>query len=333
MYLYKFMTYYFRLPVLIRLLLTVITLMFLFGFSIHLIEPVHFPTVFEGIWWAFVTGSTVGYGDFVPLSTFGKVIGILLILAGGGLVTFYMATISAATIRREEEIAKGNTTFKGENHIIFIGWNERTRQLLKMMQTYQKKEPFVLIDHSLKQFPHKEHACHFVRGNPTSDEVLQKANIKSAAYAIITADPAKKEQEADQTSILTTVAIKGNNPDIHVVTEILTKEQVSNAKRAGATTVIRSNDFMGTLFFQEIFHVSTVQPFDLFIQILATQQFSSIHIPTNLIGQTFLEASTNFVSEERLLIGVIREDKMWVNPPFHTALHKNDQLLLLTPMT
>ncbi|CQR48213.1 voltage-gated potassium channel [Paraliobacillus sp. PM-2] len=333
MYLYKFMTFYFRLPVFIRLLLTVSILMFLFGFIIHLIEPAHFPSVFEGIWWAFVTGSTVGYGDFVPLSPLGKVIGILLILAGGGLVTFYMATVSSATIKREEEMAKGNTAFKGKNHIIFIGWNERTRQLLDMMQTYHKKEPFVLIDHSLKQFSHKEHACHFVRGDPTSDETLQKANIKNAAYAIITADPAKKEQQADQTSILTTVAIKGNNPDIHVVTEILTKEQVSNAKRAGATTVIRSNDFMGTLFFQEIFRVSTEEPFEFLLQILATQQFSSIKIPTNLVGQTFLEASTSYVSAERLLIGIIRQDDIMINPSFHTHLEKDDQLLLLNPMS
>lgn len=332
MYLYRFMTYYFRLPVIIRLFLTVILLMFLFGFTIHLIEPIHFPTIFEGIWWAFVTGSTVGYGDFVPLSTLGKVIGIMLILAGGGLVTFYMATISAATIKKEQDIIKGDIAFKGKDHIVFIGWNERTRQLLEMMKTYQKKDTFVLIDHTLEKFLHKEHACHFVRGDSTSDETLKKANIQQAAYAIITADPAKKEHEADQASILTTVAIKGNSPDIHIVTEILTKEQVSNAKRAGATTVIRSNDFMGTLFYQEIFRVSTVQPFDLLIKILATQQFSSVDMPETLFDQTFLEATTAFVSEERLLIGLIRNNEIWMNPPFQTPLKKEDKLLLLTPL-
>lgn len=55
---------YFRMPILIRLLLTVLITMIIFGLLIHLIEPEQFPSFFEGIWWAFVTGGTVGYGDY-----------------------------------------------------------------------------------------------------------------------------------------------------------------------------------------------------------------------------------------------------------------------------
>lgn len=332
MYVYKMLTYYFRLPVLIRLLLTVSILMFVFGFLIHFIEPTHFPSIFDGIWWAFVTGSTVGYGDFVPLSLLGKVIGILLILAGGGLVTFYMATISATTIKQEEAILKGNTAFKGEGHIIFIGWNERTRKLLAMMQDFHKKQPFVLVDHTLEQLPQQDHACHFVRGDPTADETLKKANIKAASYAVITADQAKSEHQADQASILTTVAIRGNNQHIHIVTEILVAEQIANAKRAGANTVIRSNDFMSTLFYHEIFHLSGVQPFDIILQLLTRQEFSAIHIPHSVMDCTFLEATKRLISKEHLLIGIIRNGEIMIQPPFQTILTEKDQLLLLKPL-
>ena len=79
---------YFRIPVLIRLLLTILLVMLLFGIIIHFVEPNQYPTIFDGIWWAFVTGATVGYGDYVPLSITGRIIGILLMLTGAGLITF-----------------------------------------------------------------------------------------------------------------------------------------------------------------------------------------------------------------------------------------------------
>ena len=36
------------------------------------LEPETFPTIFDGIWWAIITASTVGYGDYVPHSVLGR---------------------------------------------------------------------------------------------------------------------------------------------------------------------------------------------------------------------------------------------------------------------
>src|SRR5690625_7424402 len=88
---------YFRLPIVLRLLITIFIIMIFFGAVIHLIEPEQFPSIFDGIWWAFVTGATVGYGDYVPLAVLGKRTGILLIVSGGGLLTLYTTTLSSPT--------------------------------------------------------------------------------------------------------------------------------------------------------------------------------------------------------------------------------------------
>ncbi|MDL4842551.1 potassium channel family protein [Aquibacillus rhizosphaerae] len=327
---YKFWEFYFHLPVFLRLLLTVSITMLLFGATIHLIEPQHFPNLFDGIWWAFVTGSTVGYGDYVPLSTWGKVIAILLILAGGGVVTFYMATISASTIKHEQNLSKGSINYKGKNHIVFVGWNERTKQLLDMITKRNLGEQIVLIDKTLNQLPYQKHYIHFVRGDATEDEVLSKANIQEAKYVVITSDPSKKERQADQTSILTTVAMRGNNPNLYIIAEILTKEQLTNATRAGADTIIRSNDFMSTLFFNELFRDASVKPFDLLLEVLSSQQFNQIKLSKEMEGYTFLECSDHYVAIEKLLIGIIREDELMLNPPFDTILKNGDLLIILS---
>jgi voltage-gated potassium channel len=57
----------------------------------------------DGIWWAWVTVTTVGYGDIVPVSTEGKLFAGLLIVLGIGLFSLITANFSAFLITRGEE--------------------------------------------------------------------------------------------------------------------------------------------------------------------------------------------------------------------------------------
>jgi voltage-gated potassium channel len=58
--------------------------------GIYLIEREAQPDAFESIpqamWWAAVTLTTVGYGDVVPITVVGKVFGLLITIAGVGMV-------------------------------------------------------------------------------------------------------------------------------------------------------------------------------------------------------------------------------------------------------
>jgi voltage-gated potassium channel len=58
--------------------------------------------VWQGIWWAWVTVATVGYGDTVPESTAGKVFGALVILFGVGFFSLLTASFSAYFVSRGE---------------------------------------------------------------------------------------------------------------------------------------------------------------------------------------------------------------------------------------
>jgi voltage-gated potassium channel len=80
------------------------------GLLMTAIEP-GVSTPWDGIWWAWVTVTTVGYGDIVPMTPAGKVFGALLILLGVGLFSLMTASFSSFFIGRdvskvEEEIGK-----------------------------------------------------------------------------------------------------------------------------------------------------------------------------------------------------------------------------------
>lgn len=57
----------------------------------------------DGIWWALVTVTTVGYGDVVPVSTHGRLFGAILIVVGVVLFALLTANISAFLIDRRRD--------------------------------------------------------------------------------------------------------------------------------------------------------------------------------------------------------------------------------------
>ncbi|WP_156288540.1 potassium channel family protein [Oceanobacillus salinisoli] len=320
---------YFRLPILVKLLLFVFILMSLFGAIIHFVEPVQFPTIFDGIWWAFVTAATVGYGDYVPLTPIGRIVAITLMLTGGTMIAFYVSSVSSATIRKEHDLQHGKLKYKGHHHLIFIGWNERTRQLVKTISDKFPEIEIVLIDRTKRHIFYNEYPVHFIHGDATEDHVLEMANIQQGSRVLITADDSKNERQADNWTILATLAIRGNNKDIPIIAEILSKVQIENALRAGATTIIRSNDFMSLLFFHELSHKKTATPFEDIIHILSQKQFSHEECPKELMGLSFIEASQILLKQGHLLLGVIRDNTYQIHPSPDFVLKEKDVLFSL----
>lgn len=79
-------------------------LIVLCSFVFYLIESPLNPKVahfIDALWWAFATVTTVGYGDVVPQSVFGKLLGIGLMLMGTGLFATYTALFANAMLGRE----------------------------------------------------------------------------------------------------------------------------------------------------------------------------------------------------------------------------------------
>jgi voltage-gated potassium channel len=71
------------------------------GLLISGIDP-SIEDIWQGIWWAWVTVATVGYGDVVPQSAAGKVFGAIVIMFGLGFFSLLTASFSAYFISRGE---------------------------------------------------------------------------------------------------------------------------------------------------------------------------------------------------------------------------------------
>ncbi|WNB93007.1 potassium channel family protein [Bacillus sp. NEB1478] len=233
---------YLRLPMLIRVGLILFIILISSAVIAHHLEKKTFHTLFEGFYWAVITAGTVGFGDIAPKTQAVRVLAIILVFLGGGYLAFLTAHFAATVIKNENRFFEGKNMYKNEEHIIIVGWNERSRNTLKTLVNEMTAYHLVLIDHSLKENPLYQKGIHYIQGKPSEDGTWIKANITKAKLVLITADSNLKEPEADMNTILSILTARGLNEKVLIHAEILTKEQSTNAKRAGADYIIHTSN-------------------------------------------------------------------------------------------
>lgn len=59
-------------------------------------QPEHFSSIFDSLWWAIITLTTVGYGDVYPITVGGKVFTFIILMIGLGIVAIPTGIISSA---------------------------------------------------------------------------------------------------------------------------------------------------------------------------------------------------------------------------------------------
>jgi len=69
------------------------------------VQPEKFASIPHSLWWGIVTLSTVGYGDVVPLTPLGKMLGSVVILTGVGIFALPTAILAAGFLH---ELQKRN---------------------------------------------------------------------------------------------------------------------------------------------------------------------------------------------------------------------------------
>src|SRR3954447_12005841 len=83
-----------------------------------------FHSVWDGIWWAVVTVTTVGYGDLYPKTVGGRVIGMLVMLIGIGFIAVLTATVASQFVKTE----------RGEEHTEIVEALNQVKQELSELR-------------------------------------------------------------------------------------------------------------------------------------------------------------------------------------------------------
>ncbi len=77
------------------------------GLLVYVFEDAHpdrnIGSVTDGLWWALVTATTVGYGDHFPVSVEGRALAAVLMLVGIGMLSVVTANVAAFMVESDSE--------------------------------------------------------------------------------------------------------------------------------------------------------------------------------------------------------------------------------------
>ncbi len=88
-------------PKIIVFLLSVILIVIILGTLMYIVEGQKngFENIPKSIYWSVVTLTTVGYGDVVPVTTFGKFLASIIMILGYGIIAVPTGIVSAAIVK------------------------------------------------------------------------------------------------------------------------------------------------------------------------------------------------------------------------------------------
>ena len=86
------------------------------GISVYLAEHEHqganITNLGDAFWWAVETITTVGYGDYTPVTTIGRIIAIFVMFSGIGIVVAVLGVLSQRRLQRVESRFKSKSEVK-----------------------------------------------------------------------------------------------------------------------------------------------------------------------------------------------------------------------------
>ena len=275
-----------------------------------------FSSFADGIWWAVVTMTTVGYGDRFPVTPEGRVVGVVLMFSSIVLVSLFTAMVSSIFVARRIQEGRGLEAVKFEDHVLLCGWNSRALRTLATLDRSEQSTQVVLINQlaseDIEAIVHDQAnlEIQFIRGDFTREEVLERANIRQAASVILLPDrsDASAVGSPDQRTILAAHVMRSINPEIQVFAHLLEEKHALDLKRADVDGVVVSDAYSGELLADYVISPGTTQLVDQLVDDQISPNVRRVLVPDGFVGAPSMELFVHMKQEyNQVLLGYVSE--------------------------
>jgi voltage-gated potassium channel len=291
----------------------------------------------DGLWWAVVSMTTVGYGDHFPVTELGRFfVGYPIMLIGMGMVAYALSQLASFFIRAESLNRRGLIMRRFDDHVVVCGYPSRHRfaQVLQEIRGHPLlgNVPVVLIDEDLDELLPTFAAAnvHFVRGNASLQEVLHRAAVDAAARVLVLA--LKPEPKADLFTAAVCIAVRNMRPDIHVVVECIDASNQDLLAHAGAHATVCLQNLAPIMMVRELQSPGVTQVLNELVW-LSSGGDSVLVVPVNVGAQarTVDDLVQWARAHDMTLVGVRQRSGVRINPPAKLALNEGDAAIILGP--
>ncbi|MBA9075451.1 potassium channel family protein [Rufibacter quisquiliarum] len=202
-------------------------------------------TLLEAFYMTVITVSTVGFQEVHPLSPEGRLFTSIYLLLNLAIIAYTVSVIT--TYLFEGELRTIWKTYMNEReiqrysgHVIVCGFGRNGQKATRDLLASQ--EQIVVIETNVDLLAGKHlisNSLHYLTGDATEDELLERAGVRQAK-ALITTLP----KDAD--NVFVTLTARGLNPSLQIIARASEKTTEQKLIRAGANYVVMPDEIGGS---------------------------------------------------------------------------------------
>lgn len=165
---------------------------FTFGSIFYLLEfdaneKIH--SYLDGIYWALVTVSTVGYGDISPVTELGKVLAMFAIIIGIAMISFVTSIMVSAFSERFDELRNQdsiNYVQKMNNVVVINGYGHLGATIAKKLKAGKYFEPVIIENDEEKAQSALQEGYRVIHADGSSVKLIKSIHQKENIAAMLT---------------------------------------------------------------------------------------------------------------------------------------------------
>lgn len=235
------------------------------SYVLNKLEPNTFDNLYHATWLVMTTATTTGYGDVSTQTPLGRTWTMLILYPFGiGLFGILVGMTADLFTRRNRKREEGKMKYRGENHIVIVGWTDKSKETIKKLLKMNKKKDVLLIA-DLEKTPFEEENFHYIQGKATDMDILQMAKIEESEQVMIFApDDIHDTELADGKTLLIVSSIEdyedevyGENGEkkagsIYTVAEILDQKHERNFRHVHVNELVPSQTIISDIMLKTI---------------------------------------------------------------------------------
>ncbi|MAJ44040.1 MAG: ion transporter [Candidatus Marinimicrobia bacterium] len=293
-------------------------------------------TIWDAVWYSIVTLTTVGYGDYYPISNYGKLIGIIFVIASMGLLLGLVSKVTEhfSMINERKKMGHYGTDFS--NHIIILGWNNFGAGVVLQLVNASNKVVIITdekkdIDRIYEKF--SKEFVFVIYSDLKNIKSLEKGNVTSCHMVFI-------NLLNDSDKLITTLNIKKEYPDVEFLVTLDHSDLDSTFHSAGVNYVLSKDEIASKMIASFIFEPDVAEITNELISSASNEDEFDVqqYLVTDenpFINKTYGEAFESLKkSYNVILIGLSQWEgknrKLLKFPKDNIKILKNNYLILIS---
>lgn len=275
--------------------------------------------LWDALWWSWVTITTTGYGDYTPKSPTGRIVAMLTMIIGVIFVGLLTGRIASFLVEQTLKEGRGLMDFsKFRNHFVICGWKRSMEKVLcdiLQLSTGLKPENIVLIANitpeAIELFKQQNPdlaGVNFLRGEHYNENMLLKANVKTARKILILSDESEviSATEADSRTVIAAMTLSKLVKSVPVCAELLDKKFETYLQNAHVDEIIYSNEYSRALLANASAATGIAKVLNILLDAHSPNILCTREIPENFVGKTFKELRNYFEDiHHAIVLGIL----------------------------